>query len=114
MGAPMRSKGAALGGGRVADFLEGGAAELDGAAGQGGEVVEEAAEAAEGPAAGAGVGGGLGVGVRGAAGGGDGVVPGGGLLVGVGERCVGGAQVPGEVGGKHADEHVPDSPSPPG
>src|SRR5581483_3055317 len=99
-------EGTALGGGRLADFLEAGAADGDGSAGQGGEVVQEPAEAVQDLAVGAGAGGGLGVGVRGAPGGGDRAGLGGGLLVGVcqrGQRC---AQVPGEVGGEHADQHV--------
>src|SRR6185312_11942369 len=47
-----------------------------------------------------------GLGVRGAAGGGDRVVPGGRVLVGEGQRrpCL--AQVPGQVAGEHADQHV--------
>ena len=50
--------------------------------------------------------GGFGVSGGGAAGGGDGVVPLGWVFVGVGQRCPGFAQVPGQVTGEHADQHV--------
>jgi len=99
-------EGLALGGGGVADLVEGGSADCDGGAGEGGEVVDEAAEATHDLPVGAGVGCGLGVCVRGAAGRGDGVGSGGWLFVGVGEGGQGLAQVPGEVGGEHADQHV--------
>ena len=53
-----------------------------------------------------GVAGGLALGVGGAGGGGDRVVPGRWVFVGVGQRGQGAAQVPGQVLGEHADQHV--------
>jgi hypothetical protein len=75
-------------------------------AGQGGQVVGDVAEAADGLFAGAGLAGGLGIGGCRPAGGGDGVGPVGRVLVGEGERCPGLAQVPDQVAGEHADQHV--------
>src|SRR5207302_10389619 len=75
-------------------------------AGQGGQVVQQAAEAAVGAAGRVVLAGGLGPGGCGAAGLGDGVLGDGRVLVGEGERRPGPAQVPGEVAGEHADQHV--------
>ena len=60
MGAPIRSKARRWVGVGVASLLDGLAADDDGVAGQGGEVVDQVAEAADGLFAGAGLGGGLG------------------------------------------------------
>ena len=84
----------------------GGAGEAELVAGEGGEVAEEALEAAVGPAAGVVLAGCLGVGGCRAPGGGNGAGGLGWFLVGVGQRRPGLAQVPGEVGGEHADQHV--------
>ena len=83
-----------------------GAVVADLVAGEGGQVVEQAAEAAERVAVGVVFAGGLGVGVGGALGGGDGVVALGWVFVGEGQRRPGLAQVPDEVAGEHADQHV--------
>lgn len=56
-------EGAVLGGGGKGDLVEGAVAEGDGVAGQGGQVVEQAAEAVQGAAVVVGVAGGFGVGV---------------------------------------------------
>src|SRR5208337_434255 len=83
-----------------------GACEPDLVAGQGGQVLEQAAEAvvrAAGPVV---LAGGLGLRRGGAPGGGDRVVLRRRVLVGVGQRRPGPAQVPGEVAGEHADQHV--------
>ncbi len=83
-----------------------GAGVADLVAGQGGEVVEQAREAAQRIAKFVVLGGGLGVGVGGALGGGDGVVPLGWVFVGECHWGPGLAQVPDEVAGEHADQHV--------
>ena len=67
---------------------------------------EQAAEAAVGAAVLVVLAGCLRVGVPGSAGGGDGVRLRRRVLVSVGQRCPGLAEVPGEVGGEHADQHV--------
>ncbi len=54
-------EGAALGGGRGGELVDGLAADAYGVAGEGGQVVEQVAEAADGLPAGAGLEGGLGV-----------------------------------------------------
>ena len=54
--------------------------------------------------------GGFGASAGGAAGRGDRVAAFGRLLVGEGQGCPGVAQVPGEAGGEHADQHVPADP----
>ena len=82
------------------------AGEADLVTGEGGQVGEEAAEAAVGAAVFVALAGGLGLGVGGAGGRGDGVGAGGRVLVGEGQWCPGAAQVPGEVAGEHADQHV--------
>ena len=67
---------------------------------------EQAVEAAVGPSVLVVLAGGLGLGGSRAASGGEGVCLGGRVLAGVGQRrpCL--AQVPGQVGGEHADQHV--------
>jgi hypothetical protein len=73
-----------------------------GVTGQGGHVFEQATEAVQRLAVGVGVTAGFAVGGVGSGGGGDGVVPGWGVLVGVGQFGQRGAQVSDEV----ADQHV--------
>src|SRR6266508_6955224 len=96
MGAPISSKGQALVGGWFgeAGHRGVGAGEADLVAGEGGQVVEQAAEAAVGVPVLVVLAGGLGPGVGGALGGGDGVVALGCCLVGEGERRPGLARVP--------------------
>ncbi len=67
---------------------------------------QQVAEAAVGLPGRVALGGGLGLRGRGAAGRGDGVARGGRVLVGEGQRRPGPAQVPGQVAGEHADQHV--------
>src|SRR6266536_1653949 len=86
-------EGAALGGGGCGEDVEVAVGEDGGVAGEGGEVVEQAAEAADGVVVGVGFGAGFGGGGVGSFRGGDGVVAVGWLLVGVGQRCPGQAQV---------------------
>src|SRR5271166_1194075 len=83
-----------------------GAVVADLVAGEGGQVIEQAAEAAQRVSVGVVTGGRLGLGVGGAVRGGDGVVAGGWVLVGEGHRRPGLAQVPDQVAGQHADQHV--------
>jgi len=75
-------------------------------------VGQEVLVAADGlaGAVGTGLAGGFGASAGGAAGRGDRVAAFGRLLVGEGQGCPGAAQVPGEVGGEHADQHVPADP----
>src|SRR5208283_1502731 len=84
-----------------------GAGEADLVAGQGGQVCEQSLVAVGGQV---GVGGGFagcfGVGVGGSAGGCDGVVALRWVFVGVGQRSQRFTQVPGEVGGEHADQDM--------
>ena len=103
-----RSKARRCWGGGLGEFvdLDGGVVVADPVAGEGGQVFEQAAEAAHRVALGVVFGGGLGVGLGGAAGGRDGVVPGGWVLVGESHWRPGLAQVPGEIAGEHANEHV--------
>ena len=75
-------------------------------AGEGGQVVEQAAEAAQWVAGGVVFAGGLGVGVGGALRGCDGVVALGWVFVGECQWRPGLAQVPDQVAGEHADQHV--------
>ena len=75
-------------------------------AGQGGEVVQESLVAEVGAAVLVVLPAGLGLGGCRAGRGGDRVGGLGRFLVGVGQRRPGLAQVPGEVGGEHADQHV--------
>ena len=108
IGAPMRSKASrwALVGSVSMGTVAAGAGEPDLVAGQGGQVGEQAAEAAVGAAGAVALAGGLGLGGGRAAGGGDRVAWRGRVLVGEGQRRPGLAQVPGQVGGEHADQHV--------
>ena len=69
-------------------------------------MVEQAAEAAHRVAPGSCLRGGFGVGGGGTCGACDGVVPLGWVFVGECHWCPGFAQVPDEVAGEHADEHV--------
>src|SRR5262249_29981052 len=100
-------EGLALGGGRDGeggdDGVGGLVAVADVVAGEGGQVGEQATEAVVGLVVFGGVGAGVAGRRGGALGAGDGVFAGGWLLVGVGERGHGAAQVPGEVFGEHAD-----------
>jgi hypothetical protein len=83
-----------------------GAVDVQPVAGQGPEVVEQGAEAVGGLPAGCGAPGRLGLRGGGAGCGCDGVGRFGPVFVGKGQRCPGFAQVPGQVGGEHADEDV--------
>ena len=108
IGTPMRSKACRwvlVGSGEHRDG-GGGSGEADLVTGQGGQVAERAAEAAVGLPSRAALAGGLSVGGRGAAGRGDRVVRGGRVLAGEGQWGPGAAQVPAEVAGEHADQHV--------
>ena len=95
-------EGLALGAGWLGEHRDAGvgAGEADLVAGQGGQVVEQAAEAAVGLAGRVVLDGGLGLGGRGAAGGRDRVGRDGRVLVGEGQRGPCRAQVPGEIAGK--------------
>src|SRR5712691_6279203 len=99
-------EGAALDGRGIGEFLDALSGEADGLAVERGQVLEQVAVAVGGQAAGGVLGGVLGFGPGGAPGGGDRVCGGGDVLVGEGELGEGGAQVPGEVAGEHADQHV--------
>src|SRR5580704_5108741 len=81
-------EGLPLGAGRLGEHRDGGggAGEADLVAGQGGQVVQQAAEAAVGPPGLVVLGGGLGLGGGRAAGGRDRAGLGGGFLVGAGQR----------------------------
>ena len=79
-------EGSVLGGGGCGDFVEGRCVEGDGVAGQGGQVVKQAAEAVARLAVGVEVAAGFVLGAGGAGRGGDGVVSGGWVFVGVGQR----------------------------
>ena len=83
-----------------------GAGDADLVAGEGGQVLEQVTEAAVGVAVLVALVGGLGLGGGGALGGGDGVVAVGWCLVGEGQRRPGFAEVPDQVAGEHADQHV--------
>jgi len=97
-----------LGAGRLGEHRDGGggAGEADLVAGQGGQVLEQAAEAVVGLPGRVVLAGGLGLRGRRSAGGCDGVVPPGRVLIGEGQGRPGVSQVPGEVAGEHADQHV--------
>src|SRR5579871_2350521 len=101
-------EGVPLGAGRLGEHRDGdlGSGVADLVAGEGGQVLDQAAEAAVGLPGRVVLAGGLGLGGRGAAGCGDGAGRGGRVLVGEGERGPGPAQVPGQVAGEHADQHV--------
>ncbi len=101
-------EGFLLGTGRLGEYRhgDGGSGEPDLVAGQGGQVLQQSAEAAVGAAGGIALAGGLGLGGGGAAGGGDRAGRGGRVLVGEGERRPRFAEVPGQVAGQHADQHV--------
>ena len=107
-GGAEEAEGLALGGGGLGEHRDGdlGSGEPDLVAGQGGQVLQQAAEAAVGPPGRVALAGRFGLGGRGAAGRGDRVFLRGRVLVGEGERRLGLAQVPGEVAGEHADQHV--------
>ncbi len=98
----------ALDTGRLGEHRDGdlGAGVPDLVAGQRGQVLDQAAEAVVRAPGRVVLAGRLGLGGRGAAGRGDRVVLGRRVLVGVGQRGSGAAQVPGEVAGEHADQHV--------
>ena len=98
----------ALFAGRLGEHGDSGgrAGEQDLVAGQGTEVGEQAAEAAVGAAGLVVLAGCLRVGVPDRRAGATGSRLLRRVLVGVGQRCPGLAQVPGEVGGEHADQHV--------
>src|SRR5277367_194651 len=101
-------EGLPLSAGRLGEHRDGdlGSGVPDLVAGQGGEVLQQAAEAAVGLPGRVVLAGGLGLGGRGAAAWGDGAGRGGRVLVGEGQRGPGPAQVPGQVAGEHADQHV--------
>src|SRR5207253_10805608 len=105
-GGAEQGEGLPLHGGGGDDLVDLLAADGDGVAGEGGQVVDQVAEAVGGLPGGGGLVRGLVLGGGGAGGGGDGVVPGGRVLVGVGEWRPGLAQVPGQVAGEQADQHV--------
>src|ERR1035437_7041417 len=99
-------EGAALDGGGIGELLYPLAAEGDGLTVEGGQVAEQVAVFADGKLAAVALGGVLAPGLTGASGRGDRVDGDGDVLIGEGElgECV--AQVPGEVGGEHADKDV--------
>jgi hypothetical protein len=95
-----------LGGGRVGDLLYLLAGEVDRLSGQRGEVVEQVGEATDGQVVGGVLGLIFGFRLRGAGGRRNRVYALGNVFVGEGEWGEGCAQMPDEVGGEHADEHV--------
>ncbi len=101
-------EGAALGGGGLGEFVDFdvGLVVADPVAGEGGQVIEQVAEASYRVASRVVFGGGFGVCSWGALRGGDGVVPMRRCFVGECQWRPGLAQVPDEVAGQHADQHV--------
>src|SRR5215510_4300848 len=95
-------------GGELVDLLPG---EGDGLPVEGGQVGEKVAVAVDGQPIAVALGGVFGLGLPGALGGGDRVAGLGDVLVGEGELGERGAQVPGEVAGEHADQHVAADPA---
>src|SRR5437773_5651106 len=110
-GGAEQLEGAALGGGGGGELLDDLTGEGDGLPVEGGQVGEQVAVAVDGQPIAVALGGGFGLVLGGALCGRDGVGGGGNVLVGEGELGEGLAQVPGEVAGEHADQHVAADPA---